>query len=281
MNQPTVLLTNDDGGSAEGIRVARRALAGAGFHVVVMAPEANRSAIGHAVTCRGNLTVSLLFEDEHGPFFTCTGTPADCVRLGILSDLTPTPDVVVSGINHGVNMGDDIHYSGTVSAAVEAALLGVPAIAVSQHGDDDGLPFLATTPTEFLVPEFMARMARWVAASGLAPRTFLNVNVPGSVTDGSARIAQLGSRPWRSVETMTLESRGHTATIDPWATEPGHHAVPGTDFDVVDKGAVSVTPISVARGLVDLSQHDDVLAGLDLRVFGETQPSGLPQGVGV
>ena len=130
-----VLLTNDDGIEAQGLQVLRAELLRTpGVELVTIAPDGNRSAVGRGITTRRPLMVERVDFDDGTHGFACDGTPVDCVRLaslGLVDDWAP--DLVVSGINHGANLGDDVTYSGTVAAAMEGLVLGLPAIAVSQQ----------------------------------------------------------------------------------------------------------------------------------------------------
>src|SRR4026209_1223356 len=169
---PRILVTNDDGVHSEGIKALADALKPLG-EVTVVAPLAEASAIGHALTLRRPLRLETIADR----IFAVDGTPTDCVNIAITSVLRGMPDLVVSGINKGWNLGDDVTYSGTVSGAFEAALLGPPGIAVSLQNTGDKFDFSEA-----------ARGARIVAQSvlekGLPARTFLNVNVPRGKTRG-------------------------------------------------------------------------------------------------
>src|SRR6266699_5872613 len=160
-----LLVTNDDGVHAAGLAALASALADLG-EVHVLAPEREQSACGHALTLHRPLRVQLLRERWHA----VNGTPSDCVNIGILGFLPERPALIVSGINHGSNLGDDVTYSGTVSAAMEGTLLGVPSLAISLLGRGE-FRFDAAA-------RFSRRLATWVVERGLPPDTHLNVNVP-------------------------------------------------------------------------------------------------------
>src|SRR5215467_8786797 len=166
-----ILVTNDDGVHAAGLAALAAALEDLG-DVYVVAPDREQSAVGHALTLHRPLRVTQIAER----CFSVNGTPSDCVNLAVLGLLPERPVLVASGINHGSNLGDDVTYSGTVSAAMEGTLLGVPSMAVS-HADPDGASF-----------EEAARIARVIAArllvEGLAPQTLINVNVPREAPKG-------------------------------------------------------------------------------------------------
>ncbi|MEK7709400.1 MAG: 5'/3'-nucleotidase SurE, partial [candidate division NC10 bacterium] len=178
MSTPLVLVTNDDGINAPGLAALAEALAPLG-DVYVVAPEREQSTVGHALTLHRPLRVDRLAERR----FAVNGTPSDCVNLAVLGLLPAEPTLVVSGINHGSNLGDDVTYSGTVSAAMEGTLLGIPSIAVSLVGPEQG---------GFGEAGKIARLiAMRTLVEGLPPKTLLNVNVPGGRPKG-IRFARLG-----------------------------------------------------------------------------------------
>jgi 5'-nucleotidase len=164
-----ILLTNDDGIHCEGLW-ALNAVLQRGHAVTVVAPDRERTAVSHGITLHQPLRADRISLNGCGSGYAVTGTPADCVKLGILEILGRRPDLVVSGLNPGANVGVNINYSGTVAAAKEAALGGVPAIAASIAG---GAPYHYPTAAEFI-----GRLSELVGRRGLAPGTFLNVNVP-------------------------------------------------------------------------------------------------------
>ena len=177
---PRILVTNDDGVHSEGIRTLAAALTRLG-EVTVVAPIQESSAIGHALTLRRPLRI----ESVGNAFYAVDGTPTDCVNLGVAIILKgELPDIVVSGINTGWNLGDDVTYSGTVAGALEAALLGIPAIAVSLGRTRDYVfDFAASAEAAALLTELVFR-------NPLPERTFLNVNVPKGTPKGFKRTVQ-------------------------------------------------------------------------------------------
>src|SRR6059036_2715215 len=190
-----VVLSNDDGVHAPGLAALERALAELG-DVYVLAPEREQSACGHALTLHRPLRPHQLGERR----FAVNGTPADCVNLAVLGFLPAPPVLIVSGINHGANLGDDVTYSGTIAAAMEGTILGVPSIAVSLLDGGD-----------FDVAGRVARLiAMRVLVSGLPPRTLLNVNVPAQPPLG-IRLARLGNRVYldKIVEQADPRGRSH------------------------------------------------------------------------
>ena len=176
-----VLLTNDDGIEAEGLQAMRRALlAMDGIRLAVIAPDGNRSAMARSITTRRPLWVEEVPFSDGTSGYATDGTPVDCVRLsslGLIEDFEA--QLVVSGINHGANLGDDITYSGTVAAALEGVLLGIPAIAVSQQSGARNLDYNFDGGFGFEVAaSFVAALVRRIEDIPLPPRTLLNVNVP-------------------------------------------------------------------------------------------------------
>jgi 5'-nucleotidase len=228
-----LLVTNDDGAQAAGLAALASALEDLG-EVYVIAPEREQSACGHALTLHRPLRVARLRDR----WFAVNGTPSDCVNLGVLGFLPEPPLLVASGINHGSNLGDDVTYSGTVSAAMEGTLLGVPSMAVSLL---DGGDFAEA-----------GRAARLVAArllvEGLPPKTLINVNVPAQTPRG-VRVTRLGHRVYsgKIVEQQDPRGRSHY-----WigGGEPRWEALEGTDMAAVHDGFVAVTPVHL-----DLTHH--------------------------
>jgi len=249
-----VVLTNDDGIHAPGLAALEKALGELG-DVYVVAPEREQSTCGHALTLHRPLRPHRLAERR----FAVNGTPADCVNLAVLGFLPAPPVLIVSGINHGANLGDDVTYSGTIAAAMEGTILGVPSIAVSLLDGGD-----------FDVAGRVARLiAMRVLVSGLPPRTLLNVNVPAQPPLG-IRLARLGHRVYldKIVEQADPRGRSHY-----WigGGDPRWDAVEGTDMGAVHEGFVSLTPLHLDltnhRALVQL---DDWSAGLTAQLRGET-----------
>lgn len=195
----------------------------------VIAPDRERSAAGHSLTLHKPLRVT-----EVAPhWYVVDGTPTDCVTLGIMGMLKAKPRLVVSGINMGANLGDDITYSGTVSAAVEGTLLGIPAFAISaveSLGQDLGA-----------VADFAARLALLVLERGLPPDTLLNVNVPMGKVRGVA-VTRQGKRTYNELIVEKVDPRGKTYY---WigGGEPTWERLGGTDYEAVMEGKISITPL--------------------------------------
>jgi 5'-nucleotidase len=262
---PTVLLTNDDGQAAEGLLLMRTALIAAGARTLTVAPDGNRSSSGRSVTVHAEIELEVADEDPVHTVWSCSGTSVDCVRVGVLSERFPHIDVVVSGANHGVNLGDDISYSGTVQAAAEAALLNTPALAVSQAGPNPELGFRAERPAVFQHLDLVARIALRLAIDPLPEAVFLNINLPAVASTLPARVARLGRRAWTEVAVET-SGDGTTFKVNPWASDPSAIFDEGSDFEAVRSGRVTITPISALSGVHDVSDAVDLSTWLDLNM---------------
>lgn len=230
-----VLLTNDDGVFAAGLRALARSLSEIA-DVLVIAPERQQSATGHAITLHKPLRMEPVEFDGVAEAFASNGTPADCVILGTVSDL-PKPDVVVSGINAGANLGEEVLYSGTVSAAMEAALQGLPSVAVSVAAYTDVLYEGAATFARHLVRDLHSQRP-------LPADTFLNVNVPNMPADKllPPKLTRLGRRKYTNVLSKRVDPRGrpyYWFSGSPVESESSE----GTDIAAVGSGHISVTPI--------------------------------------
>ncbi|GFE58507.1 5'/3'-nucleotidase SurE [Geobacter sp. AOG1] len=227
-----ILVTNDDGINAPGIVALADALAEVG-RVGVVAPDRERSAVGHALTLHHPLRATPLGNDR----FAIDGTPTDCVNLGIHSLLPFKPDLVVSGINRGANLGEDITYSGTVSAALEATLMGIPAFAVSLATDGEGANYAAAGA-------FAARLARHIHRHGLPTDTFLNVNVPDLPSDQiqSPLVTSQGKRRYEGMIIDKVDPRGRNYY---WigTVELNFLDIPGSDYAAISRRHISVTPL--------------------------------------
>jgi 5'-nucleotidase len=225
-----ILVTNDDGIHSPGLRILARSLQPLG-RVVVVAPDRERSAVSHALTLHSPLRA---VEQAEG-WWAVDGTPTDCVNLGIHGLVKAVPDLVVSGINLGANLGDDLTYSGTVAAAMEATLMGVPAIAVSLAAD------------RFLDEDFRwagrwsAHLAALVREHGLPADTFLNVNIPAGDPQG-LQITRQGKRRYAEGVVRNLDPRGR---VYYWigAGELTFQDLEGTDAHAIQHRMVSVTPL--------------------------------------
>ena len=233
MTTPLILVSNDDGIHAAGINALHQALAPLG-EVWVVAPELEQSAVSHGMTLHRPIRARQAADRR----VAVEGTPTDCVYLALHKLLPRPPALVVSGINHGGNMGDDVLYSGTVAAAMEGALHGIPAIAVSRMGPCD-------SPDFSVASAFTEALARRVLDQGLPTGTLLNVNVPSGATQPVPYAwCALGSHHWKPTVEERKDPRGKAYFWlgGPWL---GHDEIPGTDCSVLAKGLISVTPLRV------------------------------------
>jgi 5''/3''-nucleotidase SurE len=240
-----VLLSNDDGIFAPGILAMRQALEATGHRVFVCAPDRPRSASGHALTMHKPLRLRETAMADGGLGWGCSGTPADCVTLGLLEVAKEEVDVVVSGINHGPNLGWDVTYSGTVAAAKEAAIYGFPAIAVSVASYEETIHW---EPVARYVAETLAPA---VHAHKLPAATLLNVNAPSLPQEElkGARLTVQGDRQYVDRMEKRLDPAGRAYY---WLGGRLHdqEAAPGTDVRAVGEGFISVTPIQL-----DMTAH--------------------------
>lgn len=232
-----ILVSNDDGFFTEGIKVLAKRLRDIG-DVWVVAPDREQSASGHSLTLHRPLRAKSTKKRENE--FMVDGTPTDCVNLAVNKLMPRRPDIVVSGINRGANLGDDVTYSGTVAAALEAALLGIPAIAMS------AIPTATDDYHYEAAADFAAFLAEQVKNNGLTPGTLLNVNVPTETKVGDHRcvITRMGKRVYSDVVEEKLDPRKRTYY---WigGSNVGSKVDPGTDCEAAAEGRISVTPIQL------------------------------------
>lgn len=236
-----ILISNDDGYTAPGIRALAEGLASLGT-ITVVAPDRNRSGASNSLTLDNPLRLNQL---ENG-VYRVEGTPTDCVHLAITGLLDDEPDIVVSGINAGANLGDDVLYSGTVAAAMEGRFLGLPAIAISLVG---------TTCTHYDTAAWVAqKIVGGLQKTALPANTILNVNVPDLPIDQikGFESTRLGHRHKAEPVIKEFDPRGRPMY---WIGPAGEEqdAGPGTDFDAIRRGAVSVTPLQI-----DLTRYDAI-----------------------
>jgi 5'-nucleotidase len=239
-----VLLTNDDGIEAEGLQTMRRALTRVeGLRLAVIAPDGNRSAMARSITTRRPLWVTEVPFTDGTVGYATDGTPVDCVRLASLGLVEGfAADLVVSGINHGANLGDDITYSGTVAAALEGVVLGLPAIAVSQQSGARALDYRFDGGFGFdVAAAFVARLVERIEEVPLPARTLLNINVPAGEPEG-VEVTSLGKRIYRDELKLEREEH-HRRRYWIYGSDPGFHDEPGTDLAAVAAGRIAVTPI--------------------------------------
>jgi 5'-nucleotidase len=226
-----ILITNDDGVHAEGIKTLHRELSR--FHEVLMvAPDREQSATSHSLT----LTRPLRLYEFARDCYACDGTPTDSVLLAILKILHhKLPDMLISGINHGPNMGEDIMYSGTVAAAIEGSQLGIPSVAVSM-ADSIGADFKEAA-------RFVRRFIKSYPGLNVKPSTIFNINLPGRIKGGfeDCRFTSLGTRRYDDIIIEKTDPRGQDYY---WiAGSPQWDIAIGSDIHAVESGAVSITPI--------------------------------------
>jgi 5'-nucleotidase len=257
-----VLLTNDDGIEAAGLQALRRALLEVpGIKLAVIAPDGNRSAMARSITTRRPLWVQEVDFDDGTVGYATDGTPVDCVRLARLGLVEGfEAELVVAGINHGSNLGDDITYSGTVAAALEAIVLGLPGIAVSQQSRALELDFRVGRQFEFgIAAEFTARLVAELETVPLPPGTLLNINVPGAHPDG-VEVARLGKRVYRDELALVEQGAGGRRQYRIYGDAIYEGDETGTDLAAVARGRIAVTPIHFDltdhEGMTALAQHD-------------------------
>jgi 5'-nucleotidase len=239
-----VLLTNDDGIDAEGLQALRRALVELDdVELAVIAPDGNRSATARSITFRRPLWVAEIPFDDGTVGYACDGTPVDCVRLASLGLIEGfEPELIVSGINHGANLGDDITYSGTVAAALEGVVLGIPGIAVSQQSMRREMDFrLGHMFTFEQAAEFTARVVARLDDVPLPEGTLLNINVPAGEVEG-VEVTRLGKRVYRDKLDLIEEDSGRRL-YRVYGDSPVHDDEPGTDLAAVSAGRIAVTPL--------------------------------------
>lgn len=237
LGRARILVANDDGIDAPGIKVLERIARTLSKDVWVVAPSAEQSAVAHSLTVRRPLRI-----EQHGRRrFAVDGTPTDSVLLGVRQILADRrPDLVLSGINRGCNMGDDVTYSGTVAAAMEGTLLGIPSIALSQQvsGDD---PVKWSTSADWA-----AEIIRQVTSVGWSRNVLINVNFPDLPADRvtGVEVVRQGKRKIGDELTERIDPRGR-----PYYWVGGVRAeesgIPGTDIEAVSRGKVAVTPLCV------------------------------------
>ncbi|MBN2069816.1 MAG: 5'/3'-nucleotidase SurE [Candidatus Krumholzibacteriota bacterium] len=247
-SKKTILVTNDDGIRAEGIKALIKGLEGI-CEIVTVAPELEQSATSHSITLDGPLRITKYSDSRFG----VSGTPTDCVFLAVNSILASQPDLIVSGINHGPNMGEDVFYSGTVAAAIEGSLLGIPSIAVS---------VTSWEPRSF---DPASSVARYLALRVLEKKeknpVLWNVNIPpvqGEEIKG-IRITKLGSRVYNDTILKETDPRGKEYY---WigGGKPGWNRDSDSDFAAISENYISITPLSIEmtdyKRIFDLKKWD-------------------------
>ena len=226
-----VLLTNDDGVNAKGLLALKKELSRIG-QVWAVAPDREQSATSHSLTLQHPLRINKIGER----FYSVDGTPTDAVMLAVHAILKRRPDILISGINHGPNMGDDVSYSGTVAAAMEGTILNIPSIAVS-NVNWDAKHFESAA-------RFVRKLAKFVLENGLPQYTFLNVNVPDRRQAAKGyKITRLGKRVYSDVVIETIDPRGRNYYWIGEQTPIWEKKADDTDFAAIKEGYISITPL--------------------------------------
>ncbi len=235
-----ILLTNDDGIKAEGLIALQKEISGIA-EVWVVAPEGEQSAISHSLTLHRPLEVKKISAKT----FSINGTPSDAVIVGVYGILKKKPDLLISGINHGPNLGEDVTYSGTVAGAMEGSLMGIPSIAVSVFDLNSSYFEKAA--------RFIRKLALFISKKGLPKETLLNVNIPAKrgKLEGY-EITRLGKKTKREVKLKNVNSRNKSFW---WIGKENTSWMvgSGTDFSAVKRGKVSITPLHL-----DLTDHKKI-----------------------
>lgn len=229
-----ILLTNDDGYFSDGIQALYKVLSKTAV-LYMVAPDREQSASSHSLTLNHPLRIQKL--DAHR--YTTDGTPTDCVMLAIhLFFKKKMPDMIISGINHGANMGDDVTYSGTVAAAIEGSILGIPSLAVSMSNYEPGMPMKSAA-------EFVTRLIAKYDSFDLDPNNFLNINLPGKKKGKykDFEFTRLGVRKYEDVIIEKTDPRGKSYY---WiGGRPKWKATKGSDFEAVRRGVISISPLKL------------------------------------
>jgi len=231
-----ILLTNDDGILAEGLIALYEELKG-DFELSIVAPETEMSAVGHAITLSNPLRVRRF--KRNGTFFGygVSGTPADCVKIGVQEILQQRPDMILSGINLGANVGINLLYSGTVSAATEGAFLGIPSVAISLNTKND--------PDFGFAAKFSRRMIQLIMENGLRERTALNVNIP-AVPEDQIKGVSFTTQDLVRHRDKYEKRKDPRGNVYYWlASEtPVEDSIPDTDLMALRENRITITPIS-------------------------------------
>lgn len=239
--RPLILVSNDDGVYSDGIRELAKALEKIG-KVVVVAPDQERSAASHSLTLHRPLRVKKIKND----IYSVDGTPTDCITLGVYELLKRKPDLIVSGINKGANLGDDVHYSGTVSAALEGGIMGIPSIAISMM---PGETYHFATAANFAV-----RLVKKALKEGIPTGIILNVNVPNvppKLVKGY-QFTRQGKRDYGDIIAQRLDPRGKKYY---WigGNMTGFKDIKNSDCNAMLANMISITPIKV-----NLTDHESL-----------------------
>jgi 5'-nucleotidase len=249
-----ILVTNDDGYRSEGIGALAKELYNVG-DVYIVAPEEEKSAVSHAITLRDPIRIRQVNEK----IYAVRGTPADCVILAVKKILPRKPDIVLSGINHGRNLGDDVMYSGTVAGAREACYLDIPAVAVSCVDGDRAGSLLSAA-------QFIKRLTGRILKHGIPNGTFLNVNVPSRKPIRGLKMTYQGSRLSRASLVEGFDPRGKKFYwIGEDRCDEESREESGSDYQAVEKGYISITPLQrdqTCYRVLEQWEHDPELSVL-------------------
>ncbi len=230
-----ILLTNDDGIHAEGLWALHRVLSPR-HNVAVVAPDRERSAVGHGITLHHPIRATQITVNGGFRGWSVSGTPADCIKLAVVELLQKRPDLVISGINPGANVGVNLNYSGTVAAAKEAALYGIAAMAVSVQVDED--------PVYDLAAKFIAHVVPLVDAKGMPPGVFLNINVPNVLSGRTAgvRVSRQGRALYGEYFDRRQDPRNRVYYWQGSDVSPRHNHR-DSDGALLNSNYISVTPV--------------------------------------
>ena len=224
-----ILISNDDGIDASGLKTLREAISDLG-EVIVFAPEGQRSGSSHSLSIHKSIKVKKIDDNT----YSTDGTPTDCILYSVRGILESKPDIVLGGINQGANLGSDVSYSGTVAVAMEGTLLGIPSLAFSQ------IDFYNSFD-----PEFAKKVINWIIRQVLKEKlpegVFLNVNLP-KVPNGKIKITRLGNRVYRD-EIVKVKKEKEEFIYSLAGESPTWISSPNSDFDAVHEGFISITPI--------------------------------------
>src|SRR5215213_2364282 len=248
-----VLITNDDGIQATGLHGLRRELRGIpGLEVHMIAPDSNRSATARSITTRSPLWVEEIAFDDDSTGYATDGTPVDCVRFAELGLVGERPELIVSGINHGSNLGDDITYSGTVAAALEGIILGIPAVALSQQSSGGGMGYVSGRFDFTVAAAFTAELVTKLMGTSMPEATLVNVNVPAGEPRG-IEVTKLGKRIYNDELKFLEETEAGHKRYEIYGWQPSHEEIEGTDLHAVAAGKIAVTPLHF-----DLTDHGGI-----------------------
>ena len=238
-----ILVTNDDGIGAAGLHALRRALGELpDVEVRVIAPHMNRSGTARSITTHSPIWVEEIEFDDGTVGFATEGTPVDCVRFADLGLLGGRPDLIVSGINHGSNLGDDVTYSGTVAAAFEGIVLGLPAVAVSQQAGIGGMGYAGRQFAFDAAAAITREVVRRLIDDPLPPGSLLNLNCPAGEVKG-IELTRLGKRLYNDELKLVEEDAEGRRRYEIYGFEPSFEDEEGTDLAAVARGRVAITPI--------------------------------------